>query len=70
MKVEIKNFDVNMLLKNNGIEFDISNNEGNHLGDLVINKTRLTWCKGKTTPKKGIKISWDDFIEWAEKRQS
>lgn len=31
-------------------------------------ETGLTWCKGKTTPANGKKISWDDFITYMESR--
>jgi hypothetical protein len=42
MKVAIKKFDVEMPIKNNGIEFDIKNNRGKHIGDCVLTKTGLT----------------------------
>lgn len=66
MKVSIKDFTVAMEIKNKGIELGVDDNEGNHLGDLVITKTGLTWCKGKTKPGNGIKINWKDFIEYME----
>lgn len=66
MKVTIKQFDVAMEIKNKGIEIDVCDPQGAHLGDLIINKTRLVWCKGKTSPQKGIKISWKKFIEYME----
>ncbi len=66
MNVSIKDFNVAMELKNNGMELDVYDNNGNHLGDLVITKTRLVWCKGKTSVKNGIPISWTDFIAYME----
>jgi hypothetical protein len=27
-----------------------------------VTKTGLVWCKGKTKPENGQKISWKDFI--------
>jgi hypothetical protein len=69
MKVVIKSFDVDMEVKSKGIEFEVDSPDGTeHLGDLVLTKTVLTWCKGRTTPAKGIKIKWEDFAEWAESR--
>jgi hypothetical protein len=66
MKVSVKDFAVTMELKNKGIELDVYDNEGNHLGDLAISKTRLIWCKGKTKPENGIPITWGDFINHME----
>jgi hypothetical protein len=67
MKVWVKSFDVAMELKNKGIELDIYNEDGTeHLGDLIVTKTKLIWCKGKTHRKNG-KVFWlTDFIKYAE----
>lgn len=66
MNVSIKKFDVDMEIKNNGIELEVHDNNNNHLGDLVITKTGLTWCKGRTTVKNGVNISWEDFTSYME----
>ena len=67
MKVTIKSFDVGMEVKNNGIEFDIyAPNGTDRLGDCIVTKTGLTWCKGKTNRKNGVKVTWQDFITWME----
>jgi hypothetical protein len=66
MKVSIKNFAITMEIKNKGIEIDVYSNSGDHLGDLIVTKTGLTWCKGRTRPDKGVKVSWDTFIKWME----
>jgi hypothetical protein len=66
MKVSVKDFAVTMELKNKGIELDVYDNEGTHLGDLVITKTKLVWCRGKTKPENGIEITWNDFIDYME----
>jgi len=68
MKVSIKDFAVTMEIKNKGVELDVYSNNGDHLGDLVVTKTGLTWCKGRTTPAKGKKIPWKDFIAYMESR--
>lgn len=62
MKVIIKNFDVNMEIKNKGIELDVIDSSG-HKGDLVITKTKLEWCAGKINPGKGKSITWEQFIQ-------
>lgn len=59
--VKIKKFDVEMDVKNNGIEFEVRDTKGTFLGDLVITKTRLIWCEGKTTRANGKTISLEDF---------
>ncbi len=67
MKVTIKSFDVAMEVKTKGIEFEVDSPDGEtHHGDLILTKANLVWCKGKTTPTKGVKIKWDDFIAWAD----
>jgi hypothetical protein len=66
MKVSIKRFDVNMNIQTNGMELDVYDGTGKHLGDLVVNKRGLIWCKGRTTPAKGVRVSWQQFIEWMQ----
>ena len=67
MKVSIKDFPVSMEIKNKGIEVDVYDGD-DHLGDLVVTKTGLTWCKGRTNPENGEKISWKDFIDYMQSR--
>lgn len=62
MKVAIKSFDVEMHLKNKGIEFEIYDNQGSHLGDCYLTKTSVIGCPGRTRHENGIKVSWGDFI--------
>lgn len=58
-------------VKNKGIEVRVNNSykgKTKQLGDLIISKTGLVWCKGKTLPQNGIKISWDEFISIMESK--
>jgi len=66
MKVNIKQLDVKMELKNNGMELQVCDNDGKQLGDLYVAKGGLTWCKGKTSREKGRKINWQAFIHFME----
>ena len=70
MKVSIKDLSVFMEIKNRGIEIEIRDNHGGHLGDLVLNKVGLIWCSGRTTRKNGIKRSWAQFIEWMKEEEA
>ena len=63
MKVNIKKFDVKMELKTNGIEFEVRDNNDLFLGDMIINKTGLVWCEGRTTKANGVKKDWAKVIE-------
>lgn len=64
MKVNIKRFNVDMEVKNSGIEFEVRSPNGKeHRGDLVLTKANLIWCPGQTKPENGHKISWEKFIE-------
>ena len=70
MDVSIKSFDVEMDVKNKGVEFGIREpNGGDRLGDLFITKANLIWCKGKTQRAQGIKIKWTDFVEMVNDAQ-
>ena len=63
MKVNIKSFNVDMEIKQKGVELEIRKPDGKFLGDLLITKTRVVWCPGKTDPAHGKSISWDKFIK-------
>jgi hypothetical protein len=64
MKVWIKNFDVEMELKNNGVEFEVYSADGStHRGDLILTRAAVIWCPGKTKRENGKKLSWDKFID-------
>jgi hypothetical protein len=64
MDVSIKSFDVEMDVKNKGIELEISEpNDGKRLGDLIITKSHLIWCEGKTRRENGKKVKWTEFVE-------
>ena len=61
MQVTIKSLNVDVELKNRGIELEIRNPQGEFLGDLVVTKTQLIWCKGRTKRENGKTISWAAF---------
>lgn len=58
-----------MDIGNNGIELDVYDNEGKHLGDLRIGKATIEWCKGRTRTGNGVKKKWPDLIAWLEKSE-
>jgi len=66
MKVNIKRIDVNMDLGNNGLEFEVKDTDGKHLGDLRVGKATIEWCKGKKPRGRGVKKSWDELIKWLQ----
>jgi hypothetical protein len=66
MNVSIKDFQVEMILKNNGIELEIRTPQGDHLGDLCIGRETIEWCKGKKNRGNGIKKNWNDLIGFFE----
>lgn len=68
MKVNIKKFDVEMEVKNKGIEFEIRDGKGAFLGDVVLTRKGLIWCQDKTDRKNGKSVDWEDFIAWANSR--
>lgn len=69
MKVVIKSFDVAMEVKNKGIELEVRSPDGKRqLGDLVVTKTSVIWCKGKIGREHGVKVTWEDLIARIEPR--
>lgn len=62
MQVKIKQIDIPIELKNNGVQLEVRNGKSK-LGDLIIGKGGITWCKGKTT-KNGVKKSWTEVINF------
>lgn len=70
MKTHIKKFDVEMELKNNGMEIELRDNDNTFKGDVFVTKTGLTWCKGKTTKKNGIEIGWNELIDLLENQDA
>jgi hypothetical protein len=67
VKVKIKSFEVDMEVKNAGIEFEVFSPDGSkHVGDLILTKGNLIWCKGRTRRENGQEISWSKFADWAE----
>lgn len=63
MKVGIKKLAVEMDIKNKGVEVEVRDNDGTHLGDLILNKAGLIWCPGRTRRANGIRVSWRRFID-------
>jgi hypothetical protein len=66
MKVSIKDLAVSMELGNKGIELDIYDAAGKHLGDLRLGKATIEWCKGRTRTGNGRQKSWEEMIAWLE----
>lgn len=66
MKVSIKELSVSMEVKNKGIELDVYDSQDRHLGDLIVTKSGLVWCKGRTRKENGTPVSWKEFIDWME----
>lgn len=61
MNVSIKKFNVEMEVRNAGLEFEVRDTKDNHIGDLVVTKTKLVWCEGRVRPENGKAITWEDF---------
>lgn len=61
MIVHVKSFDVEMEIKNKGIELGVRDTDGTFLGDLIVTKTQIVWCKGKTSREHGKKLTWKEF---------
>lgn len=63
MKVYVKSFDVEMEIKTKGIELEVRDTDETFLGDLIVTKTQLIWCKGRTSREHGRKMTWNNFAQ-------
>lgn len=57
----MKSFDVEMEIKNKGVELEVRDPDGTFLGDLIVTKTQIIWRKGKTSREHGKKLTWQKF---------
>jgi hypothetical protein len=71
VEVRVKKFDIEMFVKNNGIEFEVRTADGStQIGDCYLTKTGLVWCIGRTQKANGIKLSWDQLAEILDSEDS
>ena len=62
MEVWIKSLEVDMQVKQRGIELEVRDKDGgSQLGDCYATMTGLVWCKGKTKKENGIKLKWEEL---------
>lgn len=68
MRVNLKELAVDMELRNRVIRLDVypPKAKSGIRGKLYVNKTKLVWCKGKTSMENGKSITWNKFIEYME----
>ena len=55
----IKKFEIRQEIKTKGIEIQVDN-DGKQMGDLIVTKTGITWCEGKSS-KNVTKFSFDEL---------
>ena len=71
MKVWIKSFDVEMQVKQSGIELEVRSTDGkSQIGDCYATMTGLVWCKGRTTKQHGVKAKWEDLAVLCESKDT
>jgi hypothetical protein len=71
MQVWIKSFDVEMQVKQTGIELEVRTADGSEqLGDCYATMTGLIWCRGKISKKNGVKLKWDQLSQICESEES
>ncbi|MCD6532578.1 MAG: hypothetical protein J7L25_00670 [Deltaproteobacteria bacterium] len=66
MKVNVDDLDVAMELGNNGILLSLYENDNTYRGKLRVSRGTVEWCKGKTRIGNGVKVNWNDLIEYFE----
>ena len=63
MQIRIKKFEIDMQVRQKGIEFEVRQPDGTFVGDCYVTMTGLTWCAGKTTRVNGVKVKWSELEE-------
>ena len=48
--------------------YKVWDSKGFFLGSLYVNQARLVWCGRRIQPVNGIRIGWEDFIEYMNER--
>lgn len=66
MNVGIKQFNVDMEIRTRGVELEVRQPNNAHIGDLIVTKTQLIWCHGRTPRRNGRGKTWEQFIAWME----
>ncbi len=66
MKVNMRDLDVEISCGNNGVTFDIYNNDGTFAGKLRLGKATVEWCKGKTRMGNGHRFSLREFLDYLD----
>ena len=66
MKAHIKDLGIPLDIKSKGLEIQVNDNDGRHLGDLIVTSTSLIWCKGRTSRVNGKRISWNKFAQYMQ----
>ena len=63
MQVWIKSLEVEMQVKQKGIELEVRTKDGaDQLGDCYATMTGLVRCQGSIKQENGVKVKWEDFI--------
>lgn len=71
MEVWIKSLEVEMQVKQRGIELEVRSPDGKEqLGDCYATMTGLIWCSGRTKKENGVKIKWQDLMAICESPES
>jgi hypothetical protein len=55
--------DVTITLGNNGIILKVSDNDGNHVGNLRIGQATVEWRQGRTRAGNGKRLKLSELIE-------
>ena len=62
MQVWIKSLEVDMQVKQKGIELEVrSADGGDQMGDFYATMTGVVWCKGKKKKENGVRVKWEEL---------
>lgn len=68
IKVNIEKLNMDLQVKNNGIEFRVRETDKTHLGDFYVTSAGIEWCKGRIAQGKGQSMTWKKFIQFMEEQ--
>ena len=70
MNVRVKGVDVEMEIKNHGVELEVQDAGGTFLGNVILTKTQVIWCRGYTSREHGKKLDWEAFARLMDAKGS
>ena len=64
MQVSIKDMQIEMDVKNNGVELEVRDNDGTFRGGCLCDQDGPNLVRRQDAKQKSKQVAWDEFINW------